>query len=157
MFLMNQSPHLASLLSFSLLSWLLQPFLNPSWFSPLTVLFSYTCELTLSSFKPATPMDLLMFSVSREKAMEGLTTGRLSLNSVNKILQSLGSILPPKNNERRYNTSQLMKTANRFYPRDCFSSSYLEFSFLQGPRFQAVTQGEWTKPSMLEHFLIFCF
>lgn len=93
---MNQSPHLASLLSFSLLSWLLQPFLNPSRFSPLTVLFSYTCELTLSSFKPATPMDLLMFSVSREKAMEGLTTGRLSLNSVNKILQSLGSILPPK-------------------------------------------------------------
>ena len=134
MCLMNQSPHLASLPSLSLLSWFLQPFLNPSQFSSLTVLLSYACELTLSSFKPADPMNLLMFSGSREEAMEGLTAGRLSLNSVNKILQSLGSILPLENNERQYNTSQHIRTASRFYPRDCFSSSYLEFSFLQGPR-----------------------
>ena len=48
--------------------------------------------------------------------IDGLTTTRrLNLNSVNKILQLLGSTLPRKQQERQY-ASQHITTANRPYP-----------------------------------------
>lgn len=90
-------------------------------------------ELTLSSFKPVDPVNLLMFSGSREEAMEGLTAGRLSLNSVNKILQSLGSILPLENNGDNIILPNILELPIDSIPGTASLSSYLEFSFLQGP------------------------
>ena len=71
----------------------------------------------------------------KQRKGHGRPYNRVAKSELSKQDPSVTGVHPPlENNERQYNTSQLIKTASGFYPRDCFSSPYLEFSFLRGPR-----------------------